>query len=127
MEENCPCCSGKSYVECCELFHSGTKNPSSAEKLMRSRYTAYVKGLVDYIFDTTHSSEQKYYSKKEIEKWSKANDWLKLEIVFSSEFIVEFKAYFRAKNQLNIQIHHERSTFEIENNRWKFVSGEFED
>ena len=48
----CPCGSGKAYADCCKAFHDG-EVPTTPEALMRSRYAAYARGLVDYIIDTT--------------------------------------------------------------------------
>ena len=47
----CPCESGKPYNTCCEPAHKGTPAPT-AEALMRSRYTAYVLGLENYLLKT---------------------------------------------------------------------------
>ncbi|MCI5052677.1 MAG: SEC-C domain-containing protein [Simkaniaceae bacterium] len=47
----CPCHSQKEYKECCQPYHNGTPAPSPL-KLMRSRYSAYALGLVDYILST---------------------------------------------------------------------------
>ena len=47
----CPCESGKPYNSCCEPAHKGTP-ALTAEALMRSRYTAYVLGLEDYLLKT---------------------------------------------------------------------------
>ncbi|HAW61148.1 MAG TPA: hypothetical protein DCX26_02290, partial [Pseudomonas sp.] len=49
---NCPCGSGDALAECCGRYHAGVAAPS-AELLMRSRYSAYVLGLVDYLQATT--------------------------------------------------------------------------
>lgn len=49
----CPCGSGATYKECCRRYHDG-ELPPTAEALMRSRYSAYSKGLVQYVVDTTH-------------------------------------------------------------------------
>ncbi len=48
-----PCESGKSYQTCCEVFHLGSPAPT-AEALMRSRYSAYVLKLEDYLLQTWH-------------------------------------------------------------------------
>ena len=48
----CPCQSGLRYKRCCRPLHQGAPAPSP-EALMRSRYSAYALGLVDYIIDTT--------------------------------------------------------------------------
>ncbi|MBS0654623.1 MAG: hypothetical protein JSR46_02500 [Verrucomicrobia bacterium] len=50
----CPCHSQIAYAECCKPFHDRTRLPENASLLMRSRYSAYALGLVDYIIQTTH-------------------------------------------------------------------------
>lgn len=57
---SCPCESKKSYAECCQPFHLKVEKPPSAEALMRSRYAAYCKGLVDYLIFTTHREHPQY-------------------------------------------------------------------
>ena len=54
-ETPCPCGGGRTYASCCGAWHAGTPAPS-AEALMRSRYSAYVFGLEDYLLATWHRS-----------------------------------------------------------------------
>jgi SEC-C motif domain protein len=122
--QTCPCCSQNLFSECCEPFIIGTKNPSTALALMRSRYTAYVLHDADYLIKTTHVSERKHYSKIEILDWAKNNNWQKLEIINATETTVEFKAYFLDQNSNGI-IHHEFSNFKLENDNWFYVDGRF--
>lgn len=91
---------------------------------MRSRYSAYVHGFIDYLIETTHISQRKYHSKKETRKWAEANEWLKLEIVEATETTVEFKAFYRNKKD-GLQVHHEKSTFQFDDGKWYFVDGVF--
>jgi SEC-C motif-containing protein len=91
---------------------------------MKSRYSAYATHNVDYLWNTTHVSQRKYYSKEEILHWAKANQWQKLEIISATENTVEFKAYFLDENMLN-QVHYEFSTFKQENGSWFYVNGKF--
>ena len=49
----CPCGSFKSYETCCQRWHGG-ETPGDAEALMRSRYTAYVLNMEDYLLATWH-------------------------------------------------------------------------
>lgn len=49
----CPCGSGKSYAACCAREHGG-EPAASPERLLRSRFSAYALGLVDYLVATTH-------------------------------------------------------------------------
>jgi len=52
----CPCGSGAPYEACCRRWHEGPLrlNAPDAPALVRSRYTAYVFGLQDYLLDTWH-------------------------------------------------------------------------
>lgn len=92
---------------------------------MKSRYSAYVAQQVDYLLNTTHSSQRKYYSKADILHWATVNEWQKLEIISFTENTVEFKAYFLDERKQN-QIHYEFSTFKKENGSWYYVDGKFE-
>lgn len=40
-ECDCPCSSGKKYVDCCSVFHRKEKLPGSPMDVLRSRYTAF--------------------------------------------------------------------------------------
>ena len=106
----CFCGSAISFQNCCEKYINGTQKAPTALALMKSRYSAYATHQVDYLLDTTHSSQRKYYSKDDILNWATANQWQKLEIIAATENTVEFKAYFLDENKQN-QIHHEFSTF----------------
>ena len=124
MKNSCYCGSGDSFSDCCEPFIKGSKNAPTAEKLMRSRYSAYASQEADYLFATTHISTRKYHSKSDILELSKSNNWLRLEILHASENSVEFKAYF-LDNSLKANIHHEKSAFKFEDGKWFYVDGEF--
>ena len=50
---DCPCGSGHHYTLCCGRYHQGEPAPS-AEALMRSRYSAYALGLLDYLRHSWH-------------------------------------------------------------------------
>jgi SEC-C motif-containing protein len=95
---HCPCCSGKLYEECCGLYISGKKPAPSAETLMRSRYTAYTKADMDYIERTMKGPAALSFNRIESEKWARASEWEKLEVLRSQEIpntgIVEFIVYF---------------------------------
>ena len=124
---NCPCCSGKSYEECCKPFHTKTKFPQTAEELMRSRFSAFAIPNGEYLMDTTFPAKRKLHNKKDLQEWGEINDWTKLEIVQTSgKYLVEFKAHYNDENGTP-QIHHEISLFEKINNRWYYVSGKFLD
>lgn len=54
----CPCGSDRPYAACCGRWHAGPQNLQApdAEALMRSRYSAFVLGLTDYLLATWHPS-----------------------------------------------------------------------
>lgn len=122
--EKCYCGSDKSFENCCKPFIKGIQFPKTPEQLMRSRYSAYVLQNANYLMATTQISQRKYYSISEILQWSKSNTWLKLEVITAHENSVEFKAYY-LDEKLQAQVHHEHSTFKLENEKWFYVDGDF--
>ena len=52
---HCPCGSGRDYGSCCGLYHRGAE-PPDAVTLMRSRYSAYARGDLGYLWRTMHPS-----------------------------------------------------------------------
>jgi len=120
----CPCGSSKQLFACCEPFILEKELANSAEQLMRSRYSAYVVGAIDYLVDTTHISTRANYKRKDIENWSKSTKWLGLEILHATESTVEFKAFFEGENNTK-ETHYEKSNFAFENGKWYYVDGVF--
>lgn len=51
----CPCGHPLAYTACCGRYHAGTPAPD-AEALMRSRYSAYVRQLANYLLASWHPS-----------------------------------------------------------------------
>ena len=84
--QNCPCGQGQ-YAACCQPLHEGVAYAQTAAQLMRSRYSAFAKQEIDYIVKTTALGQQQALDVKAIADWSKANQWLKLEIVQTNEKI----------------------------------------
>ncbi|WP_318640489.1 YchJ family protein [Flavobacterium ardleyense] len=121
---NCYCGSLVLFANCCQPLIIGTLNATSAEQLMRSRYSAYCTQEADYLVQTTHKSTRKLHKKSDILSWSKANRWLKLEIIEATTSTVEFKAYY-SNGLLGDEVHHEKSTFIFEDGSWFYVDGIF--
>ena len=121
----CPCQSGKSYTDCCQPFHLHQMIPDSAEKLMRSRYTAYTQVNIPYIVETTVPAQQALLDQPAMQLWGEETDWAGLEIITHQPFVskihslVEFKAFFNTEN--GIDAHHERSLFVLIERHWYFV------
>lgn len=128
--KTCPCCSGKSFSECCEPVIQN-RSASTALTLMRSRYSAYALSLIDYLIETTSPSRRSEYNAVDLKKWADTNDWTKLEIIAAKhgkindeKGIVEFKTHFIDEHR-KPQIHHERSNFEQKDGMWYYIDGSF--
>lgn len=53
-ESLCPCCSGSAYSSCCQPVLNDHCLATTAEILMRSRYTAFVKQHVQHLQSSWH-------------------------------------------------------------------------
>lgn len=131
--KDCYCFSGKDFSDCCQPFLEGKTKPSTAEELMRSRFSAYVTVNVDYLLKSTHPSTRKSHDAETIEKWAKSNLWQRLEVISivkgslrDQNGVVEFKAFYLDSNS-TLQIHHEISNFQKELGKWFFVAGKIID
>lgn len=125
----CPCCSGQAYKDCCEIIIRH-QSATTAEQLMRSRYSAFATADALYLYTTTHILQrQQFEDFKEITTFCQSQTWHKLVIrktigghPTDVEGIVEFEAYHKDVNGKE-QIIHERSNFVKENNQWFYVDG----
>ena len=131
MAAACPC--GRttpkgqalSLADCCGPLHAGQPAPD-AERLMRSRYSAFVLGDMPYLLSTWHSSQRPAELKLEA-----GGKWLGLEIkqhrmTGPDTAEVEFVARFRVGGKAVRQ--HERSRFvrekSLDGTRWFYVDGD---
>jgi len=124
----CPCGSQKSYETCCEPYHKNHNAPT-CEALMRSRYSAFVFGVVDYLFETTHPSHRAKNLKEEIALTCKALAWTKLEVlsvwqggVNDKVGKVSFRASFVQEGKNGAHVEHSR--FKRFGKAWMYVDGE---
>lgn len=127
MREACPCGSGDVLAGCCGPLIDGVPAPS-ALALMRSRYTAYVRGAVDYLVETHDPSTRAAVDRNGIATWSRETEWLGLEILDTvrggeddDDGIVEFVA--RGKTRGAPFAQRERSRFRRHDGRWYYVDG----
>ena len=128
----CCCHSNKSYEDCCRPYHLGREAPT-ALALMRSRYSGYALGLVQYIIDTTHPSSPLYI--KNLNAWKKDILTFSRETKFCKLLIIDFEELSPNKATVTFQAHleqrgkevvlKEKSTFLKEGTRWLYYSGEF--
>lgn len=120
----CPCLSGDVYGDCCGPLHRGAAAPT-AERLMRSRYTAYSLRDAPYLAATWHPSTRP--TALEVEAGTR---WFRLDIVrterggpFDDTGVVEFEAHSKTDGEVHVQ--HEASRFVRDRDRrWLYLDGD---
>lgn len=118
----CPCGNAHGYDDCCGRYHAGEPAPD-AEALMRSRYTAFVRGNASYLRATWDPATCPADPGVDA-----AVRWLGLEVkthVRTSEDTaeVEFVARYRVGGGSAVRLH-ERSRFVRREGRWLYVEGD---
>ncbi|AUM11613.1 YchJ family protein [Ketobacter alkanivorans] len=128
MTELCPCGSGDSYQQCCGSYHQGNATPTTAEQLMRSRYSAFARKLPVYLLETLHPSKRAPDELAKLEQSVAQGRWLGLKIISCRDGLadqdtgyVAFKASHEDASQQTVL--EENSRFIKENNRWYYVDG----
>src|SRR3569832_2391172 len=81
--DHCPCGSGKEYEACCGEIIGGKRAAPTAEALMRSRYSAFVKDEIDYLRESLHPDHRRAYAPVATRQWAEQSEWEKLEVVGS--------------------------------------------
>ncbi|MDC7825523.1 YchJ family protein [Pseudomonas sp. BLCC-B13] len=122
MSHTCPCGSGITLDDCCGKWHQGQPAPS-AERLMRSRYSAYTLGLIDYLVATTLPAQQAALDRDSMRAWSLGSTWLGLEVegseLIDTHAFVTFTARWHDGD--GEHRHRERSAFVQQAGRWYFI------
>jgi len=118
----CPC-GGADYALCCGRYHGGIPAPDAAS-LMRSRYSAYVLRLEEYLLATWHPTTRP----ATLDLAADDAKWLGLEVKNHSEesadrATVEFVARYKVGGRAHRL--HEISRFVREEGRWFYVDGKF--
>ncbi|MEU3143658.1 hypothetical protein APS67_001435 [Streptomyces sp. AVP053U2] len=118
---SCPCGLPETYEACCGRFHTGAAAAPTAERLMRSRYCAFVRLDAGYLLRTWHPR-----TRPERIDLDPGMRWTGLEILeaaagsaFHSTGTVTFRASYRGGSL------HERSRFERVDGAWTYLDGEF--
>ncbi|SDN72654.1 YchJ family protein [Allokutzneria albata] len=119
----CPCGLDKSYDQCCGALHSGAAAASTAEQLMRSRYSAFAVSDEAYLLRTWHQD-----TRPSTVDFEPRQRWTGLEIlsttgggVFHTEGSVEFVARYRVRGRAGEL--RENSTFVRIDGLWVYVRG----
>jgi SEC-C motif-containing protein len=124
MSDPCPCGSGLPYAECCERYHLG-EAPLTAEALMRSRYSAFARGLAPYLLRTWHPM-----TRPERVDLDDGTVWRRLQIVDTvrggpddTTGVVEFRAAYRDASGAGGLVE-ERSRFDRIAGLWLYTGAE---
>jgi SEC-C motif-containing protein len=106
----------------------GQAQAATAEALMRSRYTAYHQGHIDYLIATHHPARRTPNQRTALADSVRTTTWEKLTVLAVSqgtaddrEGTVEFVAYHSRPSSGQI---HERSRFVKQKGRWLYVDGD---
>jgi SEC-C motif domain protein len=119
----CPCGTDRPYQTCCEPLHLG-QPATTAEALMRSRYSAYVLHLEGYLLKTWHASTRPMALNLSDDVNTK---WLGLTILHTTnaseaEATVEFVARYKVGGNRAERLH-EISRFEF-SDAWYYLTGD---
>jgi SEC-C motif domain protein len=121
---NCPCGSGLAYENCCGPIIGGAPAPT-AEALMRSRYSAYVKHEIGHLERTLSADQRKDFAPDDAKKWAESSEWIGLTILRTEKGgpeddvgAVEFSAKFKMEGKE--QEHVEAALFGREDGRWVY-------
>lgn len=122
--EPCPCGSSLDYADCCGRYHAGDDSAATAEALMRSRYSAFVRQDADYLLRTWHSDTRP----DTLDFQGQQPEWISLRILHreggmadDDDGRVEFVAHYRLNDQPG-QLH-EISRFVKQDDQWRYVEG----
>jgi SEC-C motif domain protein len=120
---HCPCGSGVIYHDCCRPFHIGKAQPTTAEQLMRARYTAFFFRLVDYLVSSTHPDVREKNLHEQLDDIVDGMLWRNLRIVSKSKGEAEDK---KGKVEFVAQYHCDGEFLEMrENSRFRKYKGQW--
>lgn len=119
----CPCGLPQAYAPCCGRYVDGALPAPTAEALMRSRYSAYVRDQRPYLLATWHPRTRP----AALPPPEPGLRWLGLDIKARGQ-VDEQHAWveFVARSKLGGRAHrlHETSRFEQVDGRWFYVDGD---
>ena len=124
----CPCGSQQDFEQCCRPLLMGEKLATTAQALMRSRYSAFVTGNVDHLINTLHPAKRQPQDEALLTETLKNTRWLGLKIGTLEQGLegdergsVEFVATWAEAGESGFL--HERSRFLKQDGHWYYVDG----
>ncbi|WP_196832750.1 YchJ family protein [Mycetocola sp. CAN_C7] len=119
--DRCPCLSGETYGNCCAPLHRSDMTAPTAERLMRSRFTAFAVNDAGYLLDSWHPTTRPATLELDPDLV-----WYRLDILSTNgggplgvDGTVEFRAYYRSADGRGDQ--HEVSRFVRERQSWFYL------
>jgi SEC-C motif-containing protein len=126
---HCPCGNALPYGQCCEPYHLDRAVAETPERLMRSRYSAFVLSQFRYLISTHHPDYLQGLTEQQLvqsELEQGKMEWLGLEVLSSKQQSdhgeVEFKAWYIEDK--HIDAIYECSSFIRLNDRWFYTQGQ---
>lgn len=100
LPNSCPCGSGIHYRDCCQPLHENKQAADRAEQLMRSRFSAFVLQLHDYLLQTwCDKTRPDRLDLNDQPEWVKLTIWRKEGgELLDQTGQVEFSAFYRLAN-----------------------------
>lgn len=147
MDKPCLCGSKKLFSACCQPYVTGQSTAPTAEALMRSRYSAFCQGNIDYLLATHYGKSRTPDDRASLRQSVNSTKWVNLLVVSRQKGkpndktgVVEFVAAYRPKRLSimqslpNIGLSdkrgddltqlHEKSRFIKEGDRWFYTDGD---
>jgi SEC-C motif-containing protein len=108
---------------------AGERPATTAEALMRARYTAYTRAAMDFLQETLHPDKRAEHDPERAREWAEHSEWHNLEVISvaaggpdDDEGTVEFVASYTYDGEF--QHYHEIAEFARLDGRWYFQGGE---
>jgi len=132
----CPCHSGRRYALCCEPYHDDFRSIPSAEALLKARYAAMAMQKINFVMDTTHTSNKAYttdrtaWKQKIVENTEVVNfrslRLLKKQRRGENAYAIKFRSDLQVKGMEgdNTMLITEKSLFKKEGGVWYYAKAE---
>ncbi len=127
---DCHCGKKISFEQCCEPILEGKEIASTAEQLMRARYSAYASMAIDFLHDSLHPDGREEFDFDATKNWAENSSWDSLSVLSSKAGLatdktgsVDFIAVFTDEDGVE-QRHCERSQFKKVDGSWFFCDGQ---
>lgn len=124
VTDACPCGQPGGYADCCGRYLEQGEPAPTAEAMMRSRYSAYVRGDEAYLLSTWSPATRPAALNLKDDTTTR---WIGLEVKrHAQQDATHATVEFIARYKVNGRAHrlHELSRFVREAGRWVYVDGE---